>query len=261
MAGINRIWNILDMVRKGRRNMSMRIGEYSFTRLYFFLKGCQTCAEVYEEEKFEFLAGFDEFVHNQYPESKEEGYYKIIRSVSTDEEDAIDKFNNLLDDFLKIQPPEIGHLYEKQEVMFLELTPEQEQKAMDDMWKLFYEIKENPEKYLGKPSLKLLDSFLFGVIYYMDPYYFLAGMHKYVRIKYQDLSDYGVAGIVRNVCESDEEAFYKFYDLAEEFSEAEKTDPKVAKYKEDPLAKDIDWEGFYKFNELEKEFPGEKDKC
>ena len=87
---------------------------------------------------------------------------------------------------------------------------------------ILFDIRERPNIYIGKPSLELLYSFLCGGIcflyFYEGKYYdFLPGFQEFLEKKYNIKENYGIVRIIQGLCNHDSEAFYKFYDLLDEF--------------------------------------------
>ena len=96
---------------------------------------------------------------------------------------------------------------------------------MNVIWELLTAVKSEPEKYIGSPSLENLFFFLSGIIAYHWTYegagvLSLPGFRKYICYKYKDPGlDFGYMQIIRMNSENEKEAFYQFYELAEEFIE------------------------------------------
>ena len=93
---------------------------------------------------------------------------------------------------------------------------------MEKIHEILQEIKARPKIYLGTISLELLDAFIGGCICYhhkLTGSYleFLPGFDKFIHDRFDIQSTQGWATIIRFFSESDEAAFYKFYDLLEEF--------------------------------------------
>ena len=104
---------------------------------------------------------------------------------------------------------------------------------MDALYELLQKIKENPRLYLGKKSLERLHSFLNGyaVCLYdrcgeLHPselcpsLWFFTGFQEYVQKKYRITSSQSWDKIIDFHSSSDEEAFYKFFDLLDKFLKA-----------------------------------------
>ena len=87
---------------------------------------------------------------------------------------------------------------------------------------ILLDIKKRPNIYIGKPSLELLYSFLCGGIcflyFYEGKYYdLLSGFQEFLEKKYNIKETYGIVRIIQDISKDDSEAFYKFYDLLDEF--------------------------------------------
>ena len=171
---MDKMWNIFNSVRE---LPAIYLGENSFTLLYFFLKGCQIYGEMSEGRKINFLSGFDKFVQDKYQMSETYKYSDIIRIICTNEEQALYKFYALVDEFLESQ---------QIDKIFIPEVEVKEEVALNNIWTIFYKVRENPEEYLGEPSLKLLNAFLTGCRTYANGKCksFLLGFHKFIRLKY-----------------------------------------------------------------------------
>lgn len=95
---------------------------------------------------------------------------------------------------------------------------------MDFIWNMYQKIKEKPGLYIGKPSLTLLNAFMNG---YMIGQYEINGddeiLDDHGLLEYVERY-YSVSRTAKGVCclvcensESEEEAFYKFFELLKEF--------------------------------------------
>lgn len=83
-------------------------------------------------------------------------------------------------------------------------------------------IRENPNKYIGKKSLKLLDLFICGYLLservekgYVD---YFSGFQEFVQEKYHISSAKSYAEIIRFCVATDSIAFDEFYKLLKEFN-------------------------------------------
>lgn len=93
---------------------------------------------------------------------------------------------------------------------------------MQEILSLLYQIRKSPKIFLGQPSLDLLKAFVDGCICYINErdhifVDFLPGFQEFVQRKYKIVDDYSWKTIIQNETSSEEEAFYKFFDLLDEF--------------------------------------------
>ena len=95
---------------------------------------------------------------------------------------------------------------------------------------LLNRVKEEPEKYIGKPDAELLNSFIDGIIVYHliaenNGIIVLPGFRDFICKKYTDPGiDYSFMKIICMNSRNKEEAFYKFYELLEEFIDKSEND-------------------------------------
>jgi hypothetical protein len=85
-------------------------------------------------------------------------------------------------------------------------------------------IKENPKKYIGERSIKKLKLFIMGYILSQGDKMGecsddLLRFQKFVQQKYNIKYSVSWSEIIRLLSTSDEHAFYKFYELMDEFHE------------------------------------------
>lgn len=97
---------------------------------------------------------------------------------------------------------------------------------MKNLTDALVKIKENPKKYIGKPSMNRLNLFMVGYSLsqrdesgkYPDG---LPEFEEFVRQKYNIYSSIRCSDIISLFSSSDELAFDKFYELLEEFQQQE----------------------------------------
>lgn len=83
-------------------------------------------------------------------------------------------------------------------------------------------VKENPNKYIGKKSIKKLNLFISGYVLcqasetgiYPE---WIGQFSRYVERKYNVKECIGIGEIIRRISYSDEDAFDKYYEVLEEF--------------------------------------------
>ena len=100
---------------------------------------------------------------------------------------------------------------------------------MDKIWIIFNRVRKKPLIFLEERSLTLLSTYMRGCQTYnkekkgkeID---FSFEFKEFVRKKYQASKECDYTDIIRKICpnENDEEAFYKFYDLIDEFLDLKK---------------------------------------
>ena len=92
---------------------------------------------------------------------------------------------------------------------------------IEKLRELLLKIKVRPVMFLGESSLELLRVFLSGYILCKmetnDNVDYLYKFQQYVEHKYSREGTEHFTQIIRSITSSDEEAFYKFFDLFDEF--------------------------------------------
>ena len=93
---------------------------------------------------------------------------------------------------------------------------------MEIIFDLLQDIRKRPNLYLGEASLELLNAFIGGCSFYcliVNGYYpeFFPGFQEFVQTRYDIHTVHGWWSIIRSFCANDEEAFYKFFELLDEF--------------------------------------------
>lgn len=104
----------------------------------------------------------------------------------------------------------------------------------DDLYKALMEIKENPEKYLEKPSLSRLYAFINKGYYFYKKDNLLEGFIEFVKMKknitYKFTSDVNYSQIILFYYSNNEsDAFFKFYQLLDEFLKRDKNENEILK--------------------------------
>lgn len=94
--------------------------------------------------------------------------------------------------------------------------------ARRDLLILLNKIREKPKIFIGEVSLEPLRHLVNGYalrVYDETGEYFdlIPGFQSFVANTYNDYSSRGYEEIIRRYCESDEQAFYKFFELLDEF--------------------------------------------
>ena len=95
---------------------------------------------------------------------------------------------------------------------------------MNELIELLYNVKEKPLLYLGAYSLERLHAFISGCICYQYQkehiyIHFLPGFQNFVQDKFGVKQSYSWTSIISNNSDSEKEAFYRFFDLLDEFLE------------------------------------------
>lgn len=93
--------NINDALLKIKKNPKKYISKKSINYLDLFITGYILSQRDETGEYPESLLGFQEFVEQKYKISSNIRYSKIIRIYSTSDEDAFEKFYDILDEFYK----------------------------------------------------------------------------------------------------------------------------------------------------------------
>ena len=94
---------------------------------------------------------------------------------------------------------------------------------LDEMWGLLWDVRNNPVEYIGKPDLERLWVFFQGMRgYFMiaeeDSFWILPDFRDFLVNKYSDPGgSFGYIQIIQKNCRNEKEAFYRFYELLEEF--------------------------------------------
>lgn len=93
---------------------------------------------------------------------------------------------------------------------------------MDNLYDLLQEIRKCPGMYLAKPSLERLWAFINGYkshkSYDPDTDNCLDGFNEYVYEHYHLYTDHDWSRIIQFFNESEEDAFYVFYELFDDFT-------------------------------------------
>ena len=89
---------------------------------------------------------------------------------------------------------------------------------MSNLLSLLSKVRQNPNMYLGKPSLDLLFAFITGCICYQnelnnDFIEFPPGFQTFVQGYYNKKGNVGWKNIIQEEVKNDDEAFFKFFDL------------------------------------------------
>lgn len=94
---------------------------------------------------------------------------------------------------------------------------------MERLSKLLCEVKKRPSMFLGKASIEMLGVFINGYMIckretdiHAD---FFPGFGEFIEDKYDKGGTDSFEIIIRSITTSDEEAFYKFFELLEEFQD------------------------------------------
>jgi len=96
---------------------------------------------------------------------------------------------------------------------------------LDKLYYLLLEIREEPYKYLERPTLKYLHSFMSGYIVYRNyidreiHYDFYQGFSRYIQEKFQIYLSVSDMDIIEFFSTSEEEAFNRYFELLDEYLE------------------------------------------
>jgi hypothetical protein len=91
---------ILDVIQKIRERPGLILGRPSANNLYTFLSGFAYARKDSSPGDYDFLAGFNQWVHDRYKITSTQGWAKIIEFHSMTETDEMALFWKLLDEYL-----------------------------------------------------------------------------------------------------------------------------------------------------------------
>jgi hypothetical protein len=91
---------ILDLIHKIRERPGVLLGRPSARTLHAFLSGYAYAHKDDDPGNYEFLAGFNQWVHERYELTSSQGWAKIIEFYSPTEVDEMTLFWKLLDEYL-----------------------------------------------------------------------------------------------------------------------------------------------------------------
>jgi hypothetical protein len=96
---------ILDLIEKIRERPGIILGRPSARSLYAFLSGFAYARKDGNPGDYDFLAGFNQWVHDRYGVTSSQGWAKIIEFYSLTEADEMALFWKLLDEYLAHRTP------------------------------------------------------------------------------------------------------------------------------------------------------------
>lgn len=98
---------ILDVLNEmRRRKLGMYIGSTSLTRLKFFLLGYEhAVCRLQPHQPDRFLADFRKWIYQRYNTKENVGWEELILRESSDEYAAVERFWELLDEFIQQRQP------------------------------------------------------------------------------------------------------------------------------------------------------------
>src|SRR5690242_10313722 len=91
---------ILDTIQKIRERPGVILGRPSAQALYSFLSGFAYARKDTDPGDYDFLAGFNQWVHDCYEVTSAQGWAKIIEFYCLTEAEEMALFWKLLDDYL-----------------------------------------------------------------------------------------------------------------------------------------------------------------
>src|SRR5437763_135415 len=91
---------MLDVLQKIRERPGVILGRPSASSLYFFLSGFAWARQDTDATDYDFLAGFNQWVHERYKVTSTQGWAKLIEFYSVTEADEMALFWKLLDEYL-----------------------------------------------------------------------------------------------------------------------------------------------------------------
>src|SRR5438067_579336 len=96
---------ILDVLQKVRERPGIILGRPSASNLYFFLSGFAWGRQDAGAGDYDFLAGFNQWVHDRYQITSTQGWAKIIEFYTMNEAEEMALFWKLLDEYLAQRAP------------------------------------------------------------------------------------------------------------------------------------------------------------
>src|SRR5262249_39189536 len=94
---------ILDVINKIRERPGLILGSPSASTVYAFLTGYAYARKDSEPGDYDFLAAFNQWVHDRYQVTTNQGWAKIIEFYSMTEVEEMALFWKLLDEYLAQQ--------------------------------------------------------------------------------------------------------------------------------------------------------------
>lgn len=89
---------------------------------------------------------------------------------------------------------------------------------MDKLYEIIKKVKKSPELYLGKKSLERLDAFISGYIVACDNNIeYFPGFSEFIQDRFNIHDSHRDTEIIQFYSMSDEEAFYQYFELLDEF--------------------------------------------
>ena len=95
---------ILDMMQNIRERPGIILGRPSANTLHAFLSGFAYARKDSDSGDYDFLAGFNQWVHHRYGISSTQGWAKIIEFYSVNEAGELALFWKLMDEYLAQRP-------------------------------------------------------------------------------------------------------------------------------------------------------------
>jgi hypothetical protein len=96
---------VLDVIQKIRERPGVILGRPCASTLYAFLSGYAYARQEDSPSEFDFLAGFNQWIHARYEITTTQSWAKIIEFFSATETDEMALFWTLLDDYLAQRAP------------------------------------------------------------------------------------------------------------------------------------------------------------
>src|SRR5438552_1074841 len=91
---------ILDVIQKIRKRPVTMLGRPSASHLYAFLSGYAAARQGEDPSDYEFLSGFNQWVHERYEVTSTQDWGKIIEFQSGAQADELPLFWKLFDQYL-----------------------------------------------------------------------------------------------------------------------------------------------------------------
>jgi len=175
--------------------------------LHTFMSGYLMClGYLNKQDVIDFYQDFQIFIQNKYEILLTLHYTDIIQFYCVDEEEAFERYFELLDEYVK----------------GVELSIETGSAVMNNIYDVLQIIKKRPKLYLARVSLVDLHVFINGYIACMNEYDnkkhdFYPDFQEFVQQKYDVKFYKHWSDIIQFYSGGGEEAFNKFFQLLDEF--------------------------------------------
>ena len=206
-----------EMLKKIQKNPFSYLSSLSLEYLRIFLLGCELCP-IPNNFSFRLQPRFHTFIEEKYGFKSNHHPLMIISFFEPNEERAFNMFFELLHEFNKTQDFSV----EERE---MSISPSEYKgvNLVDEYYILLNEwIRKHPRMYLKTPSIKYLETFINGYFTCAKikqiPFEPHNGFDKFVQAKFKIEKQMNPFKTIDFMYWNDgEEAFYKFFELIDEF--------------------------------------------